>query len=90
MVSNEVKIDLSVFGALVQNRVRGHVDRTDIVAEDNCSAGEGATELLNELAKPTSFSEALAIARYLPSPLERETLCCHLEDHETRLSSRNT
>jgi hypothetical protein len=38
-ISNKVKIDLDVFGLVVLNRVRGHVDRTDVAAEDNCSTG---------------------------------------------------
>jgi hypothetical protein len=56
-ISIEVNINLDVFCALVLNRVRGHVDRAHIVAEDNCSAGEGAMELLKELAKPTGFRD---------------------------------
>jgi hypothetical protein len=68
----------------------GHVDRVDIVAEDNCSAGEGAAELLKELAKPAGFSDGVGDSSIPASTLERETVCCRLEDHEMRLSSRNT
>jgi hypothetical protein len=58
-ISNEVKIDLDVFGSLVLNRVHGHVDRADIVAEDNCSTEQRTTKLLKELAKPTGFSDGV-------------------------------
>ena len=35
---NEVKIDLNVLGALILNRVGGHVDGTDVVTIHQCGA----------------------------------------------------
>lgn len=49
-ISNEVKIDLDVFGALVLNWIRGHVDSADVVAEDNSSTGQRSVKLLEKLA----------------------------------------
>jgi hypothetical protein len=59
-VSNEVKVDLDVLGALVLNTVCGHVDGTDIVAKDNGRCGERSVKLLKELAKPTCFSDGVS------------------------------
>jgi hypothetical protein len=40
LVTNEVKINLNMLGALVLNRVRGHVDGTNIVAIDQAAASQ--------------------------------------------------
>ena len=64
-ISNEMKVDLNVFGALVLDWIRGHVHSTDIVAEDNCSTGQGSVELLEKLAEPTSFSNGVGNASIL-------------------------
>lgn len=58
-ISNEVKVDLDVFGALMLNRIRGHVDGANIVAEDNSSAGQRSVKLLEKLAEPTGFSDGV-------------------------------
>ena len=56
-ISNEVKIDLDVLGTLMLNGVRGHVDGADIVAKNDCGGRERSVKLLEELAKPTCFSD---------------------------------
>jgi hypothetical protein len=48
-----MKIDLDVFHALMLNWIRGHVDNTHVVAEDNSDNNgtqKGAMELLEELS----------------------------------------
>jgi hypothetical protein len=89
-ISNEVKIDLDVFGSLVLNRVHGHVDRADIVAEDNCSTGQRTTKLLKELAKPTGFSDDVGDNSILGLSTRVGDSVLRLEDQEMRLSSRKT
>jgi hypothetical protein len=49
-ISNEMKIDLDVFRALMLNWIRGHVDSTHAVAEDHRGTRKGTMELLEELA----------------------------------------
>jgi hypothetical protein len=48
MIANEVKIDLGVFGALMLDGVRGHVDGANIVAEHNCSRRRWSIKLMEE------------------------------------------
>jgi hypothetical protein len=40
LVANEVKINLNMLGTLVLNRVRGHVDGTNIVTIDRAAASQ--------------------------------------------------
>ena len=42
---DEVKIDLNVLGALMLNRVGGHVDGTDVVAIHQCGMPERGMQL---------------------------------------------
>ena len=42
---DEVKIDLNVLGALMLNRVGGHVDGTDVVTIHQCGVVEGHAAL---------------------------------------------
>jgi hypothetical protein len=58
-VSNEVKVDLDVFGALVLDGIRGHVHSAHIVAKDNSGTMKWAMKLLEELAKPTCFGDGV-------------------------------
>ena len=58
-VSNEVEVDLDVFCTLMLNWIRGHVDSVHVIAEDDSGTGKWATELLEELAEPTSFSDGV-------------------------------
>jgi hypothetical protein len=64
-ISNKMKVDLNVFGALVLDWIRGHVHNTNIIAEDNCSTRQGSVELLEKLAEPTSFSNGFGNASIL-------------------------
>ena len=58
-IANEVKVDLDVFGALMLNGVRRHVDGADIVAEHDRSRRSRSTKLLEELADPTSLGDCI-------------------------------
>lgn len=58
-ISNEVKVDLDVFGALVLNWIRGHIDRAHVVTENNGGTGKRPVKLLEKLAEPTSFSDGV-------------------------------
>ena len=59
-ILNEVKIDLYVLGTLMLNGVREHVDGADIVAKNDCGSRERSVKLLEELAKPTCFSDGIS------------------------------
>jgi hypothetical protein len=54
-IANEVKVDLGVFGALMLDGVREHVDGTNIVTEHNCSRRRWSMKLMEELANPASL-----------------------------------
>ena len=84
-LANEVEVDLDVLGALMLNRVGGHVHRADVVTVDQDGSTERNVKFLEKLAQPRSLCNSIG-----NSALERETVCCLLEDHETRLSPRNT
>jgi hypothetical protein len=55
-----VKIDLDVFGALLLDRVHGHVDGANIVAEHNYSRRRWLMKLMEELANPTSLGKCVS------------------------------
>ena len=59
-IANEVEVDLDVFGALVLNRVRRHVDGADIVVEHDRSGRSRSMKLLEELAEPTSLGDCVS------------------------------
>jgi hypothetical protein len=54
-IANEVKVDLDVLSARVLERVRWHVDGTNIVVEHNRCWRRWSMKLLKELAKPTGL-----------------------------------
>jgi len=58
-VSNEVKVDLNVFGALVLDGIRGHVHNAHVVAKDNNGTMKWAMKLLEELAKLTCLGDGV-------------------------------
>lgn len=58
-ISNEMKVNLDVFGALMLDWIRGHVDNTDIVTEDDGSTAQRSVKLLEKLAEPTGFSDGV-------------------------------
>lgn len=68
-ISNEMKVNLNVFGALMLDWIRGHVGSTDIVAEDDGSTGQRLVKFLEKLAEPTGFSDGCW--RQLDTPLRR-------------------
>jgi hypothetical protein len=84
----KLEVDLHVLRALMLHRIGGEVDRTDIVAVDECGA-RGAVELLQQLTKPGCLGHTIGHNAILNS-LERQTIGCRFEDQETRLTSRNT
>jgi hypothetical protein len=55
-----VKIDLDVLGALVLDRVHGHVDGANIIAEHNCGWRRWSMKHVEELANPSSFGNGVS------------------------------
>ena len=49
---HEVKIDLNVLGALMLDRVGGHVDSADVVTIDQRGALRSSMELKEKLTQP--------------------------------------
>jgi hypothetical protein len=45
-------------------------------------------KLVEELTNPSSLGNGVGHSTYSASALERETVCCRFEDHETSLSQR--
>ena len=50
---HEVKIDLNVLGALMLERVGGHVDSADVVTIDQRGALRSSMELKEKLTQPS-------------------------------------
>ena len=50
---HEVKIDLNVLGALMLDRVGGHVDSADVVTIDERGALRSSMELKEKLTQPS-------------------------------------
>ena len=50
---HEVKIDLNVLGALMLDRVGGHVDSADVVTIDQRGALRSSMELKEKLTQPS-------------------------------------
>lgn len=59
-IANEVEIDLDVFGTLMLDGVRGHVDGADVVAEDDRRRRRWSMKLLEKLPKPTRLSHGVS------------------------------
>ena len=57
---NEVEIDLNVLGALMLNRVGGHVDGADVVAVDQRSAPRRCMKLNEKLVQPSGFCNTIS------------------------------
>ena len=57
---HEVKIDLNVLGALMLNRVGGHVDGTDVVAVDQRSVPRRCMKLNEKLTQPSGFCNTIS------------------------------
>ena len=58
-LSDEVQIDLNMFGSLMLNWVGGEVNGADIITVDHCSATERAAKLCQELAQPAGFGDTV-------------------------------
>jgi hypothetical protein len=86
-LADKVKINLNMLGALVMNGVGGEVDDADIVTVDQSDPRQGAMKLHKQLSKPTRRCHAIW---YSASSLEQETTFWRFENHEMRLSPRNT
>lgn len=56
---NKVEINLYMFGALMLNGVRGHVDGADIVIVDESSVAQRGAKLENKLAQPDHLSNCI-------------------------------
>jgi len=87
---HEVKIDLNVLGALMLNRVGGHVDGADVVAVDQQSASRRCMKLNEKLAQPSGFCNTISHCAILSFSTGPETVFCRFDDQETRLSPRKT
>ena len=55
LLTNKVDINLNMFGAIVMDRIRCHVNCTNIITIDNGSTREWHVKLLKQLAQPTTF-----------------------------------
>jgi len=60
MLPHEVKINLNVFGALMLDRVGGHVDGADVVTIDQRSTPRRCMKLEEKLAQPGGFGNAIS------------------------------
>jgi hypothetical protein len=60
LFSNKVNIDFDVLGATMLNRVRSHVDSTDIVTEHHSRGGKRIMKLAKKLPDPTTFSNSMS------------------------------
>jgi len=56
LFSDEVDVELNMFGALVVDGVGGHVHRRDVVTVCDGSLREVAVEFAKELAQPNALS----------------------------------
>ena len=57
-LANEVEVDLDVLGALMLNRVGGHVHRADVVTVDQDGSTERNVKFLEKLAQPRSLCDS--------------------------------
>ena len=59
-LSDEVKVDLDVFGALMLNWIGGHVDDTDVVIVHQCGAAKRGVQLLVKLTQPGGLGNSIS------------------------------
>jgi hypothetical protein len=60
-ITNKVKVDLDVLGALVLNRVCRHVDGANIVTKHHGGSQERSMEFLQELAEPRGLGDGAVL-----------------------------
>jgi hypothetical protein len=58
-LTDKVKINLNMLGALVLNGVDGKIDDAIIVALDQTGPGQGAMQLHKQLSRPTRLCHAI-------------------------------
>jgi hypothetical protein len=59
LLSDKMKINLHMLGALMLNGVGGEVHYTDIVAVDKCAPRRRCLELVEQLTQPSGLSHAV-------------------------------
>jgi hypothetical protein len=69
-----MKINLNILGALMLDRVGGHVDNTDVVALKQWSMARGRVQLQKELAQPGDLSDAVGQDTILGLSTDLETV----------------
>ena len=57
---DEVEVNLNMLGALMLNRIGGHVDGADVVTIHQCGLAEGGVQLLQELTQPGSLGDTIS------------------------------
>jgi hypothetical protein len=60
LLSDKMKINLHMFGALMLNGVDGEIHGTNIVAVDKCAPRRRRLELMEQLTKPCGLSHAIS------------------------------
>ena len=55
----EVDVEFDVLRSLVMDRIRGHVDSRDVVAERHRSFEDGGVKLTEELSQPYAFGRGI-------------------------------
>jgi hypothetical protein len=83
LLSDKMKINLHMFGALMLNEVGGEVHGVDIVAVDKCAPRRRGLELVEQLTQPSGLSHAVGNDTILG-------LSARAGDDNTKLSPRNT
>jgi hypothetical protein len=84
------KVDLHVLRTLMLHEIGGQVNRTDVVAVDECGALEGAVELLEKLAQLGGLCDVVGHHAILGLYAGVRDDVCRLAAQETRLAPRNT
>jgi hypothetical protein len=57
--SDEVQVDLNMFGSLMLDRVGGEINSNDIIAINHCSTTKWATKLYQKLAQLAGFDDSI-------------------------------
>jgi hypothetical protein len=86
LLSDKMKINLHILGALMLNGVGGEVHGVDIVAVDKCAPRRRGLELVERLTQPGGLSHTVDNDTILGHTVG----LCRLADQETKLSPRNT
>ena len=60
LLPNEVDVNLNVLGATMLDRIRGHVDSTNVVTQDNRGRRQRAMKLTKKLTDPTTLNNNMS------------------------------